>query len=289
MSSIKNILKTGTPNDCSNTKRLIRDAVIEFVATTLFIYCGTLSALSTGTMLLLEQHKMADVARILPIAICFGISILFLVHSIGHLSGGHMNPAVTLLMFFKQQISVTKMVIYWLSQFSGALFASALVWGSTSSLAGIQVNEDNHISHPPFFLGNNTVNPNISSWNAFLLELVGSFIFFFVIAQTALDKRGLANTHFPALPIGLSLVVVHIGLIPFTGCGVNPARTFGPSVMSCLAGSCGEAIQGTTYWIYYIAPGVAAFLVAETTNMLSVGIFDIDLALHTDEKKVLNV
>ena len=92
------------------------------------------------------------------------------------------------------------------------------------------------------------------------IEFMGSFFFYFVIAQTALDKRGVASSmvsssnfsytsedcklngcrltlfflsvavsrfKFPPLAIGLSLVVVHIGLVPFTGCGVNPARTFG--------------------------------------------------------------
>ena len=99
---------------------------------------------------------------------------------------------------------------------------------------------------------------------------MGSFFFYFVIAQTALDKRGIASTPFPAIPIGLILIVVHICLIPFTGCGVNPARTFGPSMVTCMANSdaC-KAAAGDWYWIYYIAPLLAAFLVAEVTLVIN--------------------
>jgi len=205
-----------------------------------------------------------DVARILPIAFAFGISILFLAYSIGHMTGGHMNPAVSLMMALKRQMSFKKMLCYWVSQFVGALLASSLLWGSVSGAQGANAALGETVSRPPLLLGATTLDPVISTGNGFLLEFMGSFIFYFVISQTALDRRGIATTPFPALPIGLSLVVVHVGLIPFTGCGVNPARTFGPSMVSCMAGRCSEVV-GPWYWIYWIGPFLASFAVAEVT------------------------
>ncbi len=165
------------------------------------------------------------------------------------------------------------MVCYWLAQFIGSLLASALVWGSVSTLSG-QVKGDTVFERPPFLLGSTTLDSKISSDNGFLLELMGSFFFYLVISQTALDSKGIADTSFPAIPIGFSLVVVHICLIPFTGCGVNPARTFGPAIVTCMSmtGDC-EAAVGDWWWIYYMGPFVAALLVAELTSLLK---WDVD-------------
>lgn len=193
-----------------------------------------------------------------------------LAYSIGHITGGHMNPAVTLLMFLQRKISFCKLICYWLAQFVGSLLASSLVWGSTNELQ----QEIDIFGSPPYNLGATTLDSKISTGNGFLLELMGSFFFYLVISQTALDENGIAKTSFPAIPIGFSLVVVHICLIPFTGCGVNPARTFGPAVITCMSaeGDCGSVI-GDWWWIYYVAPFLAAFLVAEITALMK---WDVD-------------
>jgi glycerol uptake facilitator-like aquaporin len=175
--------------------------------------------MSTGRWLS-EQFLSGDIARLLPIAFGFGISIMFLAFSIGHITGGHMNPGVSLMMVFKRQMSWTKMLCYWLAQFAGALLGAALAWGGTSGTTNAEnAYGDVYVGRPPLGLGANTLDPAISAGNGFLLEFMGSFVFYFVIAQTALDERGIAKTNFPAIPIGFSLIVVHLSLIPFTGCG----------------------------------------------------------------------
>lgn len=180
-----------------------------------------------------------------------------------------MNPGVSLLMFFQREISLLKMAGYWLAQLTGALLGSYLVWGSVSSLAG-ESKGDGTFERPPFQLGSTTLDEKISSGNGFLLELMGSFFFYFVISQCALDAKGISKTSIPAIPIGFSLIVVHICLIPFTGCGVNPARTFGPAMVTCWSstGNCAEVV-GDWWWIYYIGPFIAAYLVAEVTNLMN--------------------
>lgn len=132
---------------------------------------------------------------------------------------GHINPGVSLLMYFRRQISFPKMVVYWIAQFAGSLLGAALTWGCTSGLSGedkslLEVNAGVvFYSRPPFELGSTTLNDDITTGNGFLIEFMGSFFFYLVIAQTALDKRGIAGSFFPAFPIGFILIVVHICLI----------------------------------------------------------------------------
>jgi aquaporin Z len=269
MSSIIALINNPAPDDSSNKKQLIKHSLIEFCATTVFIYFGTLSAISTGTKLGGGTGEGADVARVFPIAFSFGITIMCLVYSIGHITGGHMNPGVSFLMFLQLQISLTKMLAYWVAQLVGALVASSLVWASVTSLSTAEKGEDGTYNNPPFQLGSTSLDSKLTPGNGFLLELMGSFFFYFVISQTALDQNGIAKTSFPAIPIGFSLVVVHICLIPFTGCGVNPARVFGPAMITCMSeeGDC-IGVVGDWWWIYYIGPFLAAFLVAEITALI---------------------
>ena len=203
MSCILNLMHNPAPDDWSNKKRVVRDTMIEFMATTVFVCFGTLSAVSTGAKLV-DDEKDADVARVFPIAFCFGISIMVLAYSIGHLTGGHMNPGVSLMMYFKLEMSFPKMMCYWTAQFVGAILGAAFTLGCTSTSEASAAT----------LLGANTLNTSkMTSANGFLIELVGSFFFYFVIGQTALDKRGIATTAFPAIPIGFVLVVVHVCLI----------------------------------------------------------------------------
>ena len=144
-------------------------------------------------------------------------------------------------------------------------------------MAEVEKFDGSLVNRPPFLLGSTTLNERISVGSGFLLELMGSIIFYFVIAQTALDTRGVASTSFPGIPIGLSLVVVHICLIPFTGCGVNPARTFGPAVVVCMSTyeNCSDSI-GDWWWIYFVGPFMASLVVAEITNLLEINVDDED-------------
>jgi len=188
-------------DDMSNRKRVLRDSLVELMATAVFVYAGTLSVVSTGRKLV-GQGGVEDVARILPIAMSFGISILAMAYSMGHISGGHMNPGVSLLAYFRRRISGQKMLCYWFCQFLGAIIGASLTWGSTSNLSGISKSNDDVVHRPPFDLGSTVLDDQLSQGNGFLLEFMGSFFFYFVIAQTALDKRGIGGTNFPAIPIG---------------------------------------------------------------------------------------
>lgn len=161
---------------------------------------------------MITDGNKTDVAVVLPIAMVFGVSIMVLAFSIGHMTGGHMNPGVSCLMFFRRQMSFIKMICYWIAQFVGGILGAAITWGCISGLQGDEM-LDSVYPKPPFSLGSTTLFGGITTGNGFLLEFMGSFFFYFVIAQTALDKRGIGGSMFPAIPIGFSLIVVHICLI----------------------------------------------------------------------------
>eukprot|EP00544_Gedaniella_sp_CCMP2646_P013678 CAMPEP_0202496836 /NCGR_PEP_ID=MMETSP1361-20130828/21071_1 /ASSEMBLY_ACC=CAM_ASM_000849 /TAXON_ID=210615 /ORGANISM="Staurosira complex sp., Strain CCMP2646" /LENGTH=313 /DNA_ID=CAMNT_0049128265 /DNA_START=20 /DNA_END=961 /DNA_ORIENTATION=+ len=282
MATIAAIFRIEAPDDTSNRKRLIRDTLVEGLATMVFVFFGTHSVLSTGRKLV-GSGEIDDVARVTPIALAFGVSIMALVYAIGHITGGHMNPGVSFMMMLQRQMSWKKMLCYWGAQFLGAIVASSLVWAASSGMSGKPMYDEGEVfNRPPFNLGANGLDDFVTTGNGFLLELMGSFFFFFVISQTALDKKGIAVTNFPAIPIGFTLVVVHICLIPFTGCGVNPARTLGPSAVVCMSstGKCDEVIA-SWYWIYWAGPLVAAWLVAEVTALMQWNVDEIEDVMST--------
>ena len=141
MATILNIMHTDAPDDMANRKLLIRDTLVEFVSTSIFVYFGTLSVVSTGT-LLVESGIPDDAAKLTPISFAFGVAIAVLVYSMGHLTGGHMNPGVTLLMYFRRMISLKRMLSLLLAgsicrrhvRFSHAMGNILVIW--TRSRAG---------------------------------------------------------------------------------------------------------------------------------------------------------
>lgn len=259
-------------------KDVIRGALVEFLATTIFVFIGTGSVASTGTFMF-DAETPADVGRLLPIATAFGLAITTLVYAFGHISGGHINPAVTAMLVLLDQCEVIRGVIYILAQLIGATLGSLLLWGCTSgfqnvdrtSIIGVQTGLSNT---PPFNLGNNALNPNLNSGNGFLLEFMGTMLLCLTVAHTAVDGKSMAQGAPSTAPlaIGFAVLLAHIVLVPLTGCGINPARTFGP----CLANSfAGENQVWENTWFYYVGPW--------TASVVAAGIYK---ALHLAEEPV---
>jgi len=154
MASIIAIFKTPPPDDMSSTKIVVRDSLVEFGTTMLFVYFGTMTVLATGSQLVVDEagNVQEDVGKLMPIAFAFGMAIATQVYATGHLTGGHMNPGVSLLMFLRRQTSFRRMLCYWLAQFLGALMGSALVWGSVSAV------NYSVVGRPPLNIGATTLS-----------------------------------------------------------------------------------------------------------------------------------
>jgi aquaporin Z len=173
----------------------------------------------------------------LGIALSFGFAIVALAYSLGPISGGHVNPAVSLGMFIAGRMSAGEMLLYWAAQFAGALAGAAILMGFSGG------NEH---------LGQNGWGPGYGGEFALAaaagFEVIMTALFVAVILGSTAPG---AAVGFAGLAIGLTLAAIHIVGIRVTGVSVNPARSFGPAVLSG-----GQALS--QLWLFIVAPAVGA-------------------------------
>jgi aquaporin Z len=185
---------------------------------------------------------------LLGISLAFGLTVAVMAYAIGGVSGCHINPAVTIGMLIAGKINLSDAAGYIIAQFAGATLGAAILLMIQSGAPGFQMGE--------WALGSNGWGEgylgNYNTMSAFVTEAVFTFLFLFVILATT-SKFG--NGTMAGLAIGLSLVLIHLVAIPITGTSVNPARSFGPAVLSG-----GIALQ--QLWLFIIAPIVGGSFAA---------------------------
>eukprot|EP00980_Cylindrotheca_fusiformis_P025210 scaffold13276_cov79-Cylindrotheca_fusiformis.AAC.1 len=103
---------------------------------------------------------------------------------------------------------------------------------------------------PPFGLGVNSLSPRNKEANAFLIETIGTYLLVFVVIMSVLHKKSLTGNAAP-IAIGWAVMMAHIVMIPYTGCGINPARSLGPMVVNSMGG---VNMWSRGWWVYYVAP-----------------------------------
>ncbi len=173
---------------------------------------------------------------LLIIALGFGLALLVGLYAFGEVSGGHYNPAVSFGMLIDRRIDVSTFIMYVIAQVAGAVFAGLTLLAAFSKA----------------FVASTATIPNavlgVSDSEAFFLELLFTAFFVAVILKVTASGEFGASA-FIAIP--LTLLVIHIGLVPLTGSSVNPARTLG----SALVGG-----ETTALWVYMVAPLIGAFI-----------------------------
>ena len=173
---------------------------------------------------------------IVAVALANGLAIGIMVTNLGHISGGHFNPAITLGFAVTRRIKPVLAGVYWFSQLLGAVCAAFLLRYFFTKLAV-------KVTAP-------APAPNFSDWKALLLEAIMTFFLVWAVWATAVDPRG-AFKAIAGLAIGLTITIdVFVGG-PVTGAAMNPARAFGPE----LAGN-----TWTGWWIYWIGPFAGALI-----------------------------
>lgn len=185
------------------------------------------------------------------ISLAFGLTVLAMVYAIGHLSGCHINPAITIAMLVGGKINQKDAVMYIIVQCIGALIAALVLFAIASGQAGYDLG-DNGLGQN----GYGDESPAEYSLAAcFIAEVVLTFLFLLVIFGATSKK---APKGFAGLPIGFSLVVIHLIGIPITGTSVNPARSLGPAAIL--------AIESTTalsqLWLFWVAPIIGGVIAA---------------------------
>jgi aquaporin Z len=182
---------------------------------------------------------------ILGVALAFGLTVVTGAYALGHISGGHFNPAVTVGLLAGGRIQASSVLPYIIAQVLGAIAASAVLYLIASGKAGFDVSagfaSNGYGAHSP---------GEYSLASAAIAEVVLTFMFLFVI-MGATDTRAPAG--FAPLAIGLALTLIHLISIPVTNTSVNPARSTGPALF---AG--GWALD--QLWLFWLAPLVGGAL-----------------------------
>ena len=184
---------------------------------------------------------MVGSGGLVGVALAHGLAIALMVTAFAHISGGHFNPAVTLGFVVTRRIAPSLAVVYWSMQFAGAAAAAALLrWLFPESAR--------RLTH----LGSPGLTSGVSVWQGLVIEMVLTFFLVWVIFATAADPGGTFKS-IAGLAIGLTITMDVLVGGPMTGAAMNPARAFGPELLSR---------HWTDAWVWYAGPFVGGALAA---------------------------
>lgn len=214
----------------------------EFFGTLVLVLMGCGSAVIAGA-------NGTTGVGFLGISFAFGLSVVAMAYAIGHISGCHINPAISLGMVICGRMKLAEAIGYILAQLLGAIAGAYILFLIASGKADYSIVANG--------LGQNGYGGSspggYSLLSGFIAETIFTFIFLLVIFGSTSTK----NIHggFAGLAIGLSLVLIHIVGIPITGVSVNPARSFGPALITG-----GTAMNQV--WLFILAPVLGSALSA---------------------------
>jgi aquaporin NIP len=204
-----------------NLRALVAEAIGTFAL--VFAGCG-------AVMVDAKTHALGHVG----VAITFGLVIMFGIYAVGHISGAHFNPSVTLAFALSRHFPWSRAVGYWGAQLVGAIAAAAVLRGSLGNIADV-----------------GGTLPSGSQGQSFLWELVLTFFLMFVIMAVATDTRAVGEA--AAIAVGGTVGLDAMFGGPISGASMNPARSTGPALVS-----------GNLHalWLYIVAPVCGATLAA---------------------------
>ena len=199
--------------------------------------CGVAVSLNCTS----DCSAVANAGTVIGTALAFGLAVVAMAYTIGGISGCHINPAITFGAWLSKRIGTKDAVLYIVFQVIGAILGSLLLYllTSNSSLEGT---------------GANNLQSGVTTLGGLLAEIIFTCVFVLVVLGSTCTTNGATNK-FAGLAIGLSLVLVHLVCIRYTGTSVNPARSIGPALFQG-----GTALSNL--WIFIVGPFVGAALAA---------------------------
>ena len=219
----------------------------EMVGTMVLVLMGCGVAVSLNCTS--DCSTVANAGTVIGTALAFGLSVVAMAYTIGGISGCHINPAITLGVWLSKRMNTKDALMYMLFQVIGAIIGAAILYGLSNAGTGLECNG----------LGANALQTTaagdtVSVCAGLLAEIVFTCVFVLVVLGATSKTNGATN-NFAGLAIGLTLVLVHLVCIRYTGTSVNPARSIGPALF---AG--GDAL--CQLWIFIVGPFVGAILSA---------------------------
>lgn len=190
----------------------------------------------------------------LGVALAFGLTVLTMAYAVGHISGGHFNPAVTVGMCTARRFLGRDVIPYIVAQVAGAIVAAGILYVVASGKAGFSLSGG---------FASNGYGEHSPGGYSLLAGFVGEFVmtfFFLTVILGATDKR--APQASAGVAIGLCLTLIHLVLIPVTNTSVNPARSTGPAIFVG-----GWAIR--QLWLFWLAPILGAAVAGVANRILA--------------------
>ncbi|MBP5504565.1 MAG: MIP family channel protein [Bacteroidales bacterium] len=205
---------------------------------------GTMVLVLLGCGAAVSLNCGADTASVVGTALAFGLAVVAMAYTIGGISGCHINPAITLGCWVSGRMGAKDALLYMLFQVIGAFIGSAILYAlvATSPEAALGTTT-----------GANACQAGVSITTGLIAEIVLTCLFVLVVLGTTDSEKGAGN--FAGLAIGLSLVLIHLVGIHYTGTSVNPARSIAPAVFQG-----GDALN--QLWIFIVGPFVGALIAA---------------------------
>lgn len=188
---------------------------------------------------------------LLGVSLAFGLTVLTMAYAIGHISGCHLNPAVTVGLVTGKRFPAKEMLPYIAAQVVGGILGAAILYVIASGKAGFSL-ADGFASN-----GYGDYSPGkYSLVSCLTAEVVLTFMFLVIILGAT---HGRAPAGFAPIAIGLGLTLIHLIGIPVTNLSVNPARSTGPALVSTIVGNSETWALGQL-WLFWVAPVVGAAL-----------------------------
>jgi glycerol uptake facilitator len=223
---------------------LSQRAFAETLGTALLVLVGPGSVVAT-LVLAGKSTPAVTGADLLGISVAFGLIITALVYAIGKVSGCHINPAVTFALAATKRFAWREVPVYWSAQVAGAVLGALGIW-AVFAHTGIDLG-----------MGQTSFNQDSTTWaSAIFAEGIGTFMLMYAILGIV-DSRSPGD--FAGIVIGGVVVAIIMVVGPVTGASLNPARAFGPELISAIG-------NGTTHWNQlipvYVLPGLAGSALA---------------------------
>ncbi len=222
---------------------LAKRMAAEFVGTFWLVFGGCGSAVLAAKFL--DPHGVQLGIGFVGVALAFGLTVLTMAYAIGHISGCHLNPAVSVGLWTGKRFPASDLGPYILAQVLGAIAGAAVLYAIASGKAGFSLAggfaSNGFAEHSP---------GGYSLQAALVAEVVLTFMFLMIILGST---DGRAPVGFAPIAIGLGLTLIHLIGIPVTNTSVNPARSTGPALF----------VQGWALeqlWAFWVAPIVGAAL-----------------------------
>ena len=210
----------------------------EMIGTMVLVLMGCGTAVSLGCTS--DNPELAS--TVVGTAMAFGLAVVAMAYTIGGISGCHINPAITLGCLLSGRINGKDAGMYMIFQTIGAIIGAAVLFLCTSTSGDAVVGT-----------GANACQNGVSIMGGLVAEIVFTAVFVLVVLGTTDSKKGAGN--FAGLAIGLSLILVHLVCIRYTGTSVNPSRSIGPALFQG-----GAALE--QLWIFIVGPFIGAAIAA---------------------------